>query len=279
MKETAWLSAKGSEKMQYLLIPKSNYENYFFDFYGIILPLKNYSVGFDCYFSIDEINELANKTNVYVMINKFLHSKQIEEIKKTIKQIKNIKAFFIEDMGLTNIIPKDKIIIYQNHILNNYESVNYLNSLGYKKCVISNELTLNELKEIKDKTDSELYYFLINRNMLLYSKRKLITNYLMNYNIKEEKERLNISEKVSKHELIIKEEDGSSVIFDKKIFSATSYQKDINYDYFIININNMENKEIEEILKNYKSGNINLEIDNYFLLNEIGYKVKKDEKM
>ena len=41
----------------------------------------------------------------------------------------------------------------------------------------------------------------------------------------------------------------------------------------------MENKEIEEILKNYKSGNINLEIDNYFLLNEIGYKVKKDEKM
>ena len=111
MKETAWLSAKGSEKMQYLLIPKSNYENYFFDFYGIILPLKNYSVGFDYYFSIDEINELANKTNVYVMINKFLHSKQIEEIKKTIKQIKNIKAFFIEDMGLTNIIPKDKIII------------------------------------------------------------------------------------------------------------------------------------------------------------------------
>ena len=265
--------------MQYLLIPKSNYENYFFDFYGIILPLKNYSVGFDYYFSIDEINELANKTNVYVMINKFLHSKQIEEIKKTIKQIKNIKAFFIEDMGLTNIIPKDKIIIYQNHILNNYESVNYLNSLGYKKCVISNELTLNELKEIKDKTNSELYYFLINRNMLLYSKRKLITNYLMNYNIKEEKERLNISEKVSKHELIIKEEDGSSVIFDKKIFSAASYQKDINYDYFIININNMENKETEEILKNYKSGNINLEIDNYFLLNEIGYKVKKDEKM
>ena len=71
----------------------------------------------------------------------------------------------------------------------------------------------------------------------------------------------------------------NSLIFDKKIFSAASYQKDINYDYFIININNMENKEIEEILKNYKSGNINLDTDNYFLLNEIGYKVKKDEKM
>ena len=265
--------------MKYLLIPKSNYENYFFDFFGIILPLKNYSIGFDYYFSVDEINELAKKTNVYVIINKFLHSKEIKEIKKVIDQIKNIKAYFIEDMGLTKIISKGQTIIYQNHILNNYESVNYLNTLGYKKCVISNELTINELKEIKDKTESELYYFLINRNMLLYSKRKLITNYMLNFNIKEETKKLNIKEKVSNHELIIKEENGSSVIFNKKIFSASSYQKDINYDYFIININNMEDEEIKEILKNYKSGNINLDTDNYFLLNEIGYKVKKDEKM
>lgn len=265
--------------MKYLLIPKSNYENYFFDFFGIILPLKNYSIGFDYYFSVDEINELAKKTNVYVIINKFLHSKEIKEIKKVVNQIKNIKAYFIEDMGLTNIISKEQTIIYQNHILNNYESVNYLNTLGYQKCVISNELTINELKEIKDKTESELYYFLINRNMLLYSKRKLITNYMLNFNIKEETKKLNIKEKVSNHELIIKEENGSSVIFNKKIFSASSYQKDINYDYFIININNMEDEEIKEILKNYKSGNINLDTDNYFLLNEIGYKVKKDEKM
>ena len=265
--------------MKYLLIPKSNYENYFFDFFGIILPLKNYSIGFDYYFSVDEINELAKKTNVYVIINKFLHSKEIKEIKKVINQIKNIKAYFIEDMGLTNIISKEQTIIYQNHILNNYESVNYLYTLGFKKCVISNELTLNELKEIKDKTESELYYFLINRNMLLYSKRKLITNYMLNFNIKEETKKLNIKEKVSNHELIIKEENGSSVIFDKKIFSAFSYQKEINYDYFIINVNNMEDEEVKEILKNYKSGNINLDTDNYFLLNEIGYKVKKDEKM
>ena len=265
--------------MKYLLIPKSNYENYFFDFFGIILPLKNYSIGFDYYFSVDEINELAKKTNVYVIINKFLHSKEIKEIKKVINQIKNIKAYFIEDMGLTNIISKEQTIIYQNHILNNYESVNYLYTLGFKKCVISNELTLNELKEIKDKTESELYYFLINRNMLLYSKRKLITNYMLNFNIKEETKKLNIKEKVSNHELIIKEENGSSVIFDKKIFSAFSYQKEINYDYFIINVNNMEDEEVKEILKNYKSGNMNLDTDNYFLLNEIGYKVKKDEKM
>ena len=265
--------------MKYLLIPKSNYENYFFDFFGIILPLKDYSIGFDYYFSVEEINELAKKTKVYVIINKFLHNKEIKEIKKIIDQLQNIKAYFIEDMGLTNIISKEQTIIYQNHILNNYESVNYLNTLGYKKYVISNELTLNELKEIKDKTTSELYYFLINRNMLLYSKRKLITNYMLNFNIKEETKKLNIKEKVSNHELIIKEENGSSVIFDKKIFSAFSYQKEINYDYFIINVNNMEDEEVKEILKNYKSGNINLDTDNYFLLNEIGYKVKKDEKM
>ena len=265
--------------MKYLLIPKSNYEDYFFDFFGLILPLKNYSIGFDYYFSADEINELAKKTNVYVIINKFLHSKEIKEITKELKQLKNIKAYFIEDMGLTSIIPKDQIIIYQNHIINNYESVNYLYGLGYKKCVISNELTLDELKEIKYKTESELYYFLINRNMLLYSKRKLITNYMLNYDINDNKNIMDIKEKVSNHELLIKEEENSTVIFNEKIFSALKYQEQINYDYFIININNMNNDEVKEILKNYKNGKINLETDNYFLLNKIGYKVKKDEKM
>ena len=265
--------------MKYLLIPKSNYEDYFFDFFGLVLPLKNYSIGFDYYFNVEEINELAKKTNVYVIINKFLHSKEIKEITKELKQLKNIKAYFIEDMGLTSIIPKDQIIIYQNHIINNYESVNYLNNLGYKKCVISNELTLDELKEIKDKTKSELYYFLINRNMLLYSKRKLITNYMLNYDINDNKNIMDIKEKVSNHKLLIKEEGNSTVIFNEKIFSALKYQEQINYNYFIININNMNNDEVKEILKNYKNGKINLETDNYFLLNEIGYKVRKDEKM
>ena len=102
---------------------------------------------------------------------------------------------------------------------------------------------------------------------------------MLNYDINDNKNIMDIKEKVSNHKLLIKEEGNSTVIFNEKIFSALKYQEQINYNYFIININNMNNDEVKEILKNYKNGKINLETDNYFLLNEIGYKVRKDEKM
>ena len=263
--------------MKYLLIPKSNYKSYFFNFDGVILPLKDYSIGFDYYYSVEEINELSKKLKVYVIINKFLHKIDIVNIKNIIEKIDNVEGYFIEDLGLTNIISKDKIIINQNHIINNYLAINYLNELGFKRCVVSNELTLEELKEIKNKTNSELYYFLINRNMLLYSKRKLVTNYFQNYGIQSDEKNLKIKEKVSNHELIIIEESSSTTIYDGKIFNAVDYKEDINYDFYIININNMSDEETEEIINNYKNNKLKINTENYFLLNEIGYKVKKDE--
>ena len=41
-------------------------------FNNLILPLKDYSIGFDVYYTVSEINSLSRKLNISVIINKFL---------------------------------------------------------------------------------------------------------------------------------------------------------------------------------------------------------------
>ena len=54
------------QKEKYLIIPNKKelklYEKY--NFNTFILPLEDYSIGFDVYFNIDEINELLNEKDL-----------------------------------------------------------------------------------------------------------------------------------------------------------------------------------------------------------------------
>lgn len=265
---------------KFLFIPKNNrviktlLEQGFSSF---ILPLKNYSIGFDKYYSVSEINKLASKYEVSVIINKFLHKKELESIKEILPKLNNIKGFFIEDLSLSRIIPKNKVILNQNHILNNHKSINMYNSLGYKNVVISNELTKDEILSIRKNTKSKLFYFGINRNILLYSKRTLISNFNKNFNKFTFKRRMLLTESVSKHKLVIKEEQNSSVIFNGEVFNCFKYINELKkLDYIIINFCNLNNKEVEIILNNLKNMNINIG-ECKFLENKIGYRVKEQK--
>ena len=82
--------------------------------YNLILPLESYSIGFDVYYSVSEINNLATTHNVSVIINKFLHKSDIDNIMNVIKALKNVKYYFVEDLGLVSILPKSQVVIYFN---------------------------------------------------------------------------------------------------------------------------------------------------------------------
>ena len=243
-------------------------------FNSFILPLKDYSVGFDNYFSVKEINKLANKYEISVIINKFLHKEEIKTIKNIIKQLKNVKGYFLSDVSLLNTIKKEKIIISQDYLINNYEAINFYNSLGYKNIVISNLLTTSEIKEIKKKTKSTLFYFGINKNPLLYSKRTLITNYNKNFNNLNINKRMSVEESVTKHPLLVKEEKGSTIIFNKDVFNFLNEKETILkcIDYLVINLNNLTKDEIKKVFKKEFFG------EDKFLKQKIGYKVKGENK-
>lgn len=245
-------------------------------FNNLILPLKDYSIGFDVYYTVSEINSLSKKLNISVIINKFLHKEDIKNIINIINELEidNIKYIFVEDLGLVSLLDNDKVVVSQNHIINNYDSINYFKSLGYSNILVNNDLTINELKEIISKTSSNLFMYFISKNNLMYSKRRLLTAF-SNYKNSDILKKEVITEKVSNHKLIIKEEKCGTCIFNKRIFAGNKYISELSSVNKIVNLSNMYEFETKTILKYMDKVNLSdyIEIDDYFLDNVIPYKV------
>lgn len=245
-------------------------------FNNLILPLKDYSIGFDVYYTVSEINSLSRKLNISVIINKFLHKEDIKNIINIINELEidNIKYIFVEDLGLVSLLDNDKVVVSQNHIINNYDSINYFKSLGYSNILVNNDLTINELKEIISKTSSNLFMYFISKNNLMYSKRRLLTAF-SNYKNSDILKKEVITEKVSNHKLIIKEEKCGTCIFNKRIFAGNKYISELSSVNKIVNLSNMDEFETKTILKYMDKVNLSdyIEIDDYFLDNVIPYKV------
>lgn len=245
-------------------------------FNNLILPLKDYSIGFDVYYTVSEINSLSKKLNISVIINKFLHKEDIKNIINIINELEidNIKYIFVEDLGLVSLLVNNKVVVSQNHIINNYDSINYFKSLGYSNILVNNDLTINELKEIISKTSSNLFMYFISKNNLMYSKRRLLTAF-SNYKNSDISKKEVITEKVSNHKLIIKEEKCGTCIFNKRIFAGNKYISELSSVNKIVNLSNMDEFETKTILKYMDKVNLSdyIEIDDYFLDNVIPYKV------
>lgn len=245
-------------------------------FNNLILPLKDYSIGFDVYYTVSEINCLSKKLNISVIINKFLHKEDIKNIINIINELEidNIKYIFVEDLGLVSLLDNNKVVVSQNHIINNYDSINYFKSLGYSNILVNNDLTINELEEIISKTSSNLFMYFISKNNLMYSKRRLLTAF-SNYKNSDISKKEVITEKVSNHKLIIKEEKCGTCIFNKRIFAGNKYMSELSSVNKIVNLSNMDEFETKIILKYMDKVNLSdyIEIDDYFLDNVIPYKV------
>ena len=245
-------------------------------FNNLILPLKDYSIGFDVYYTVSEINSLSRKLNISIIINKFLHKEDINNITNIINELEidNIKYIFVEDLGLVSLLDNNKVVVSQNHIINNYDSINYFKSLGYSNILVNNDLTINELKEIISKTSSNLFMYFISKNNLMYSKRRLLTAF-SNYKNSDILKKEVITEKVSNHKLIIKEEKCGTCIFNKRIFAGNKYISELSSVNKIVNLSNMDEFETKTILKYMDKVNLSdyIEIDDYFLDNVIPYKV------
>ena len=261
------------QKEKFLIIPNSKDLKLLSDFNSFILPLKDYSIGYNVYYELDEINKLASDHNIYVIMNKLLHKKIYDFEKIYPKFNKNIK-FIVEDIGLVNIIDKDRLVLYENHILSNYKAIDYLKELGINNVCINNDLTINEIKEIINKCSSNIFYHYVSKNIIMYSRRNLVTNYNKYYNM-ENTNKYELNEKVSHKTLEIKEENDGSVVRYNKIFCASKYLDDLNELNLIVDLTDINEVSTRMIIENIDSNKLCdlIDSDYYFLENEIKYKV------
>lgn len=138
-------------------------------------------------FSNDELKDVIkyahlNNVRVYVTVNTLLDDKEIEKAMEYIVFLYNINvdAIIVQDLGLaclTSSLLKDfEIHASTQMTINNYYGAKFLEDLGFKRVVLARELSLDEIKQIKNKTEIELEVFIHGALCICYSGQCLMSS-------------------------------------------------------------------------------------------------------
>ena len=122
---------------------------------------------------IEEVVNYAHKFNVkiYVTLNTILNDEELKEAEKMIRELEeiNVDALIVQDMGLLEI--PHKIPFHASTQCDNrtIEKVKFLEEAGFKRVVLARELSLEQIKKIKDQTNVELECFIHGALCVSYS--------------------------------------------------------------------------------------------------------------
>lgn len=259
---------------------------------AILLGIRNYSVNLPFYIEMSELKEIIKKTKkeIFISLNKNIHNNELEGLKKILTDLNqyNIKGVFFYDTSIVNLKKKLNfkydLIWNQEHLTTNFYTSNFWNKNGVQYTCLSNEITLREIKEIKQKTNSKLIVPMFGYIPMMNSKRHLVNNYLNEFNLKDNSQ-YNYIEKENKKYLIVDNESGTTV-YTSEILNGIKDAADLDVEYVLLNsfmIDKELFKKVVNLFKNVTNENKNeyneeinnmFNADTYFLHKETIYKVK-----
>lgn len=141
-------------------------------------------------FSPDEMKEgiefaHVHGVRVHVTVNILAHNYDLDGVEKYLHELKDLRpdALIIADPGIfmkaRRICPEIDIHVSTQANNTNYETYNFWHDLGAKRVVAARELSMTEIKEIKEKIpeDLEMECFIHGAMCISYSGRCLLSNY------------------------------------------------------------------------------------------------------
>lgn len=123
-----------------------------------------------------------NGVRVYVTINILLNNDELKDAIDYIVYLYNIDvdAIIVQDMGLISLIkkvlPDLELHASTQMTINNYLGVQFLEDWDFKRVVLAREVSMNEIKEIKSKTELELEGFIHGALCVSYSGQCLMSS-------------------------------------------------------------------------------------------------------
>ena len=248
---------------------------------GYVIGIKGYSINYPS-FNLDEILAIIdfckkNNKEIYVVLNKNIHNKEIEEVKEILNKLNNINGLFYYDnaiISLKNKLNLNYDLVWdQEHQTTNYLTINNYYNLGIKKVHLSNDITLREMNEIKENTKSEIIVTVFGYLPMFASQRHLIKNYSDQFNLINNSS-INYMSKEGKDYKIIDNELGTQVYTDS-IFSMLDELNNIKADYILFNSYLIDDFEyVLDNINNVENINLKYQTKPYFKDVETIYKVK-----
>ena len=139
-------------------------------------------------FSREELKEAvdfahARRRKVYVTVNIFPHNGDLVGLPDYLKYLNQIQvdALLVADLGVfmmcRELIPDMELHISTQANNTNWATVNAWKKLGAKRVVLAREMSLDEVREIREKCDVDLEMFMHGAMCISYSGRCLLSNY------------------------------------------------------------------------------------------------------
>lgn len=215
---------------------------------NFLFAVEHFSVGYKT-FKIEELMNLD--CNVYLLINRMMDTKVLDEFKKIVPSISFVKGIFFEDIGIYNILKDTNIplIWNQTQFGTNYVSINsWLDKV--ESAVISNSITLEEIIEIVNKAKKPIVFNVFAKNMIMYSRRTLLSNFNKFKGLDDIKN-VYLKEKISDVVFKAIEDEFGTVIFNNKYFNYINIIDKLNDDnilFYYINNLDLSVNEIKELI-------------------------------
>ena len=243
-----------------------NYTNSF------IIGLKDFSINYQEY-TIDEIRKLREdypNIEIFVSVNKNIFNSDLKLLEERLEELDELKVsgVLFYDLSVLSIVKRkdlDLALVWsQEHMTTNYNTCNYYYNNGVKYAYLSSEITIEEIKEIKEMSNIKLISFFFGYPDVSFSKRQLLTNYFLYHNLDKDKDWYTINGDDNNNRYFIKESKlGTRILYGKVMNGIKPFYelKDV-VDYALLNEELMDHDTFIkglEIFKRLNDGNIDVE--------------------
>ena len=259
---------------------------------GIILSIEKYSVNVRYQLNLNDIKKICNKLkdkDIFISINKNIENDELDDVENILLELNNynIKGVLYSDVSIVTY--KDKLnyelVWAQEHLVTNYETINYWNDFNVNYAYLSSDITKAEIIDIKKNAKSKIICNLFGYVSMFVSKRHIVGNYLDSFSIDCKGELFYLRKEGKIYPIIDKE---YTYAFSNNIFNGIKEFFNINPNYYVCNGLLIENDKFSKVLFLIDSINeenveqvydiVNIMFDNIdtgFLYNETISKVKK----
>jgi 23S rRNA 5-hydroxycytidine C2501 synthase len=187
--------------------------------------------------SIEDIEKLSNYAHkyyskVYATVNTIFQDSEADLVRELIYNLYyiGVDAIIIQDMGILQMdIPP--IAIFASTQANNYtvERVKLLESAGISRVILARELSLDQIREIKNNTNIELESFVFGALCVSLSGQCYLSQAICSRSANRGQ-----CSQICRHKFNLSDEQGKRIISDKHLLSL----KDLNLDNYIAELAN-----------------------------------------
>ena len=220
---------------------------------GFVVGLNKFTAYSSSFFCCEKILLLAEKYEIYVLINAFIHQNEIEEFKATVSSLIHPRIHYIVgELGAVRIL---KSLGLENRTIYNPETMitNYMDAQAYSSSLdgigISNEITLSDASLICNKINNG-FYLAFGYHPMYRSYRKILSLYKEEKNMEFDNKNLSLREETRTSFFPIVQNDRESVIFRGGVISYLGRLEELkNMKYLFLDNIFIENEKFNEVCK------------------------------